>query len=404
MPARAGEFGRIGLQLSMVESWLAAAAVMAVVVEPVIGSLGALAFLLAGISLLAARPADAASELLRAWPILVLPAFATVSLVWSDVPAASLRYGLQLFVTFAIAIIVARRLSPDRFLRVIFVTLGLVVMLSVAAGNYRSGTGALTGFYASKNAMGGAAAIFTVLSAGLAFGRSSTSAKAGFVLAAGFGLLAVLLAQSMSALLSVAMGISALIAVAILRPLSLRGRIVGTLFCVLIGAYASIQVAAHSDAIAAFVLDATGKDVTLTGRTDLWRIALDRIGERPLLGVGYQAFWVPGNPAAEDLWYAFGIESRSGFHFHNTYLSNAVEIGLIGLGVQVLLLAAIGIQSARLAITGRDGLSPGLFALAVMVLSITPIEVPIFFQFSLHTVMMIVILIYAMDGLNARRS
>lgn len=37
---------------------------------------------------------------------------------------------------------------------------------------------------------------------------------------------------------------------------------------------------------------ATGKDASLTGRTDLWAIATDLISQNPIGGYGYGAFWV----------------------------------------------------------------------------------------------------------------
>ena len=38
-----------------------------------------------------------------------------------------------------------------------------------------------------------------------------------------------------------------------------------------------------------------GKDATLTGRTGIWSAVIDSIAKRPLLGYGYQAFWLaPG--------------------------------------------------------------------------------------------------------------
>lgn len=403
--ARTISLGRVAIGQDKAEIWLAAAALLALTVEPVIGALGALAFLMAGLALMAMRPAATMSDLLRSWPILVLPAVAVLSLAWSQAPSASLRHGLQLLITFAIAVVVARSLPPRTFLALLFAALGLIVLASVTTGHYRSGTGALTGYYASKNAMGGAAAMFAILAGGLALASArSLPTRFGYAMAAGLGLFAVVLAQSMSALLSVTMGFCALLAVAALRPLSPGARTVGALICLLFVAYVSVWVAANIDAVAAYILDRTGKDVTLTGRTVLWDIAVGFIAERPLLGVGYQAFWVPGNPPAEALWHAFGIESRTGFHFHSVYLSNAVEIGLVGLAVQIALLAAIGFRTGRLALSGHDGLSPVLFALSVMVLSITPIEVPVFFQFNLQTVSLIAILIYANDGLRARRA
>jgi O-antigen ligase len=41
-----------------------------------------------------------------------------------------------------------------------------------------------------------------------------------------------------------------------------------------------------------FLFTLLGKDVTLTGRTEIWSAVLDSIAKRPLLGYGYQAFWL----------------------------------------------------------------------------------------------------------------
>jgi exopolysaccharide production protein ExoQ len=78
------------------------------------------------------------------------------------------------------------------------------------------------------------------------------------------------------------------------------------------------------------------KDPTLTGRTYLWYRAADLIKEKPLFGRGYDAFWVQGNTDAEGLWSFFGIASRDGFTFHNTYIQTLVELGWVGLAVVVV--------------------------------------------------------------------
>ena len=56
----------------------------------------------------------------------------------------------------------------------------------------------------------------------------------------------------------------------------------------------------------------------------------------PILGVGYDAFWVPGTHEAEVLWQQFGIIERSGFHFHNLVINEFVDLGLLGLSFWVL--------------------------------------------------------------------
>ena len=44
----------------------------------------------------------------------------------------------------------------------------------------------------------------------------------------------------------------------------------------------------------AAALSDTGKDPTLTGRTDLWATGMEFISEHPWQGVGFHAFWVKG--------------------------------------------------------------------------------------------------------------
>ena len=101
-----------------------------------------------------------------------------------------------------------------------------------------------------------------------------------------------------------------------------------------LSAAVAVLLSSMTDELAKAFLDLTGKDITLTGRTDLWAVAFQEIAERPVLGTGFQAFWVQGNPLAEQLWAMFGIGSRAGFHFHNTLISNTVEIGLVGATLQ----------------------------------------------------------------------
>jgi exopolysaccharide production protein ExoQ len=72
------------------------------------------------------------------------------------------------------------------------------------------------------------------------------------------------------------------------------------------------------------------KDPTLTGRTYLWQRAADFIAEKPVLGTGFNAFWVQGNPDAEGMWRFAGIGDRMGFNFHNTMIEMLVNVGWLG--------------------------------------------------------------------------
>ena len=109
-----------------------------------------------------------------------------------------------------------------------------------------------------------------------------------------------------------------------------------------------------------------------------------------------------GLSVTEALWTIFGIESRSGFNFHNTYLSSAVEIGLTGTLLQVILIGAALIFSGRLvAATGAPGHAL-LFALAAMLTAVTMFEAPVFYQFNLQSVIFLLILGYSAPRLSDR--
>jgi O-antigen ligase len=83
-------------------------------------------------------------------------------------------------------------------------------------------------------------------------------------------------------------------------------------------------------------------DSTLTGRTIIWDFAQYEIARNPLLGWGYQSFWlVPGSPAIEAPgWVKEMPNARNG------YYDTMLELGYVGLalhlGVLIAILHAIG--------------------------------------------------------------
>ena len=74
--------------------------------------------------------------------------------------------------------------------------------------------------------------------------------------------------------------------------------------------------------------DLVGKDVTLTGRTVIWHLAIQLIEERPVWGYGY------ANEVIKNL--------LDVLHAHNGYIQLAVDLGLVGCGLFLLLLLQTG--------------------------------------------------------------
>jgi O-antigen ligase len=91
-----------------------------------------------------------------------------------------------------------------------------------------------------------------------------------------------------------------------------------------------------------------GKEIGLTGRVELWQAVLDLIGQRPVLGWGYRATWVPTD---QDVQYVDHITGGWGVPAaHNSYLEMALQLGWVGLGLLLLTIlraAALGWSRLR---------------------------------------------------------
>jgi exopolysaccharide production protein ExoQ len=97
-----------------------------------------------------------------------------------------------------------------------------------------------------------------------------------------------------------------------------------------------------------------GRDLTLTGRTEIWSAVLQSIGKRPLLGYGYYAYWLgltgeSANAILRTHW-VFG-------YAHNGMLEILLQLGFVGLAVFLMTLTA-AMKNAWLCL--RHGGSIGL--------------------------------------------
>ncbi|MEM8872559.1 MAG: O-antigen ligase family protein, partial [Pseudomonadota bacterium] len=86
----------------------------------------------------------------------------------------------------------------------------------------------------------------------------------------------------------------------------------------------SLDIALIEDGLAAL-----GKTSTLTGRTLLWEIAMNRAQDRPLLGVGYMAYW-SAPEFAQDVSIINGLYGATVEAFHNVFLETLVMLGPFG--------------------------------------------------------------------------
>jgi O-antigen ligase len=116
------------------------------------------------------------------------------------------------------------------------------------------------------------------------------------------------------------------------RRLARRGWLLATG----VGAMGLLLAGLAAPLLAAPLLHLLGKDVTLTGRTDLWRLMLQAAGERPLLGYGYSTGF------RQEVARLVAARSAYGYvpNAQNGYLDVVLNLGLVGLG---LTLATLGL-------------------------------------------------------------
>lgn len=379
---------------------LGAANLTSLVFVSYLGRNGVLIFLLTGLLLLIRRINFTFQELLAYWWLLLLPLWCMISALWSRHPDLSLRHGTQLLITFVIAIALANRLAPAAFLRIQFSALLIAGVASILAGDVRP-DGVWIGIFDSKNYY--AFTMVALLLSAVALLADRNATRAWRLAGLGGALLAmpqIVMAESVGAFMTSIFALIAgwaLLSTAALPPARQKARIL--LQSLLLLALLLIALLIRGPLLD-YIFRATGKDPSLTGRTELWDTAIQEISHAPVLGTGYRAFWVEGNALAEALWADFHIASKSGFNFHNLYLSKAVEIGIIGVALQLILLVpAIGL-SMRWLLKTADAPAMFSFMAVSFVIGLSIVEVPVFFEFHALSVMVLIALVY---GLRARR-
>lgn len=266
---------------------------------------------------------------------------ACLSIFWSQAPGVSARAAIQLATHILCAFIAARTIGIRTLTFGTLAGISLVVLYSLAFGSYHydplDGDYSFSGAFASKNLLGFFCSIGIYFAFACVFVLRERLLWCGLaIICAGLAGYALIVSHSATALITTIAALLVLIGLGGLTPFPPRTRKTLAVF----GAFTGIGLVAAAMAFGAFdlILEAFGKNSTLTGRTYLWSQGLAAAANTPLLGVGYQAYWVQGFPDAERLWAEFYITARTGFHFHNTYIETLVELGVAGVLLLVIVL------------------------------------------------------------------
>lgn len=297
--------------------------------------------------------------------IIAFGAFAVLSVFWSDAPRVTLRTGVQYASHIVCALIAARTIDLRTLLLGLLGGTLLVLIFSFGFGEYvydpLDGSYSFSGLFASKNQLGFFASLAVYSAFAYLFMPSTGWMQKSVAAFIGlFGAYALFVSQSATAIIALSVTLLAVVwlgATLFFQPKTRRAFVSFGLTLAIV-----LAVAAYSLGAVELVLAFFGKDSTLTGRTYLWSEGWLAAQDSPLVGLGYQAYWVQGFSEAERLWHEFFISSRTGFHFHNTYIETLVELGYVGCILMALLILRTFLGVLRRVISDRAGLEPLVLA------------------------------------------
>ncbi len=275
---------------------------------------------------------------LRSAPLLLaLFALTLVSALWSIDPSATLRRGAWLGLTMLFAFYLAWRYSwrelaevlAGGFLVLIVGSFALAVLAPDIGRMTAEHPGAWSGLWTHKNTLGGITALAVMVSAAAAWVCPQRRMLWTLTALAAFAL--VLLSTSKTAFVAVLLGLSVMIAALLVRrgPVAAVTAFSGLAVVLILGA--GVWVLAPE-----LFVDLLGRDLSLTGRTDIWRAAAPSVSAQPWLGYGYYAFWLPDAGPAYWVREAVGWKVASA---HSSWLELSLGLGRVGVALFTLQLS-----------------------------------------------------------------
>lgn len=295
------------------------------------------------------RPRALANGALASWPLVVLLGWTWASLAWSISAYDTMIDTLTLSAAMVTALVMAAIYRWPHILNLVVWIYAALAVLTVlmALGVPSMGVmgephpGAWAGPWLEKNAAGRQMALgFLAALARLMHGPSRR--RSSLILLPLF-LLVILMSTSKTALL-LALASSALVfAVWLIR----RGH-AAALLTLYGGALISVGLAIMVIFLRDDLVQLLGRDLTFTGRTEIWQAVWVQIQKTPWLGYGYQAFWVQ-NSGADPVVYVKQATDFTPANAHSAWLEQWLGLGLIGLGMLIVYLVwGLGAGAASL--------------------------------------------------------
>lgn len=290
-------------------------------------------------------------EVIRTNPgIFLFYGYLGLSVIWSDYTFVSFKRWFKDFGSIAIILVLLSEKNPLEAIRALYVRCAyLLIPLSVVFIKYypelgraytAGGQPMSTGVTMQKNSLGelvlisGLFLVWDYLEARPRGGRRWSQIPWDRVLIMLMGLWLLRVSDSKTSMVCLLVGVGLLV-----RPQKFASAGINRL--ILIAALVMpllVLVSSQFPALFTPVVQLLGRDLTFTGRTDIWQAML-RQPTNPLIGEGFYSFYLGdgAQQASEDL----GVPQLMNTA-HNGYLDTYLDGGMLGVTLLVLVLLGVG--------------------------------------------------------------
>jgi len=300
---------------------------------------------------------------------LILCGWAFASIRWSIHPDVTLRRSVALLFTTLFGLWLAAAYDWRRLVELlggVFFMLAMgtwIAAIAFPAFGRQDPVhpGAWTGLWYEKNQLGWIMThgVLACACAGVFNPRRAFVWGVGAALCAG----AVVMSQSTTSLLGVAISLGGIAGLALLR----RGGAVRlvAVWAAIAGAGAFVAVMTLAPEL---FFKLIGKDPSLTGRTDIWAAVLHRAELRPALGYGFGAFWTDKwGPA----WFIRQEVKWEAPTAHNGWLDVLLQLGCVGVALAALHFLVSSAAAVMRAFRGPEGYWALLFMVIFALFSVS---------------------------------
>jgi exopolysaccharide production protein ExoQ len=294
------------------------------------------------------------------WAVFFFYGFLLCSVLWANSPTVSFKRWFKEIGNLAIVLVILTEMNPLEAVRAVFVRCGIVLIpLSLVFVRYfphlgrtygvHSGEMEVTGVTFQKNALGTMLLVCGLIIVWDWLERTRPGAKRLSrverwvpALTLTIGLYLLMLSDSKTSIVCLLLG--ALIIASMRLPL-LRRRInaMGLYF---LGFGVAFFLLDWTFGISAAVVANLGRDMTFTGRTDVWRELLN-VGTDPIFGTGFMSFW-------DDAHYQSKLPEWVAFSAHNGYLEVYLAGGFLGVAALALMLLRTAMRVNAALATGTS--------------------------------------------------